>query len=116
MRASTDGGLHVAAYVVEGEATIGVVGAVLATAIPVAIATLVYFVLYSYLLRGFDPFHVGLFIGTLVVLGVAVALAAQGLSLGWSLIVVMLAPVVTIVGFESIGHRHMAAALERTLP
>jgi hypothetical protein len=47
---------------------------------------------------------------------VAVALAAQGLSLGWSLIVVMLAPVVTIVGFESIGHRHMAAALERTLP
>jgi low temperature requirement protein LtrA len=114
--AAIGAGVHVAAYVVEGEATIGVVGAVLATAIPVAIATLVYFVLYSYLLRGFDPFHVGLFIGTLVVLGVAVALAAQGLSLGWSLIVVMLAPVVTIVGFESIGHRHMAAALERTLP
>lgn len=114
--AAIGAGVHVAAYVVEGEATIGVVGAVLATAIPVAIATLVYFVLYSYLVRGFDLLHVGLFVGTLVVLGLAVALAAHGLSLGWSLIVVMLAPVVTIVGFESIGHRHMAAALERMLP
>ncbi|MGB3909742.1 MAG: hypothetical protein WBL06_04660 [Pseudolysinimonas sp.] len=42
-------------------------------------------------------------------------LAENGVSLGWSLIVVMAAPVVTIVGFESIGHRRMAAALERTL-
>jgi low temperature requirement protein LtrA len=114
--AAIGAGVHVAAYVVEGEATIGVVGAVLATAVPVAIATLAYFALYSYLVRGFDPFHLALFVATLAVLGIAVALAAQGLSLGWSLIVVMLAPVVTIVGFESVGHRHMAAALERTLP
>jgi low temperature requirement protein LtrA len=113
--AAIGAGVHVAAYVVEGEATIGVVGAVLATAIPVAIATLVYFGLYSFLVRGFDPFHVLLFAGTLAVLGVAVALAAQGVSLGWSLIVVMLAPVVTIIGFEAKGHRHMAAALDRTL-
>jgi low temperature requirement protein LtrA len=113
--AAVGAGVHVAAYVVEGEATIGVVGAVLATAIPVGVATLSYFVLYSLLVRGFDPFHLGLFAVTIAVLALAVALAAQGLSLGWSLIVVMLAPVVTIVGFESIGHRHMAAALERTL-
>jgi low temperature requirement protein LtrA len=113
--AAIGAGIHVAAYVVEGDATIGVIGAVLATAIPVAIATLAYFVLYSYLVRGFDPFHLGLFAATMAVLGLAVALAAQGLSLGWSLIIVMLGPVVTIVGFESIGHRHMAAALERTL-
>jgi hypothetical protein len=44
-----------------------------------------------------------------------VVLAATGLSLGWSLIVVTLAPVVTIVGFEARGHRHMAAALDRIL-
>ncbi len=113
--AAIGAGVHVAAYVVEGEATIGVIGAVLATAIPVAIATLAYFVLYSYLVRGFDPFHLGLFAATMAVLGLAVALAAQGLSLGWSLVIVMLAPVVTIVGFESIGHRHLAVALQRTL-
>ncbi len=113
--AAVGAGLHVAAYVVEGEATIGVVGAVLATAIPVAIAVTVSFVLYSILVREFDPFHLTLLVGTLAVLGVAVGLAANGVSLGWSLIVVMLAPVVTIVGFEAVGHRHMAATLERTL-
>jgi low temperature requirement protein LtrA len=113
--AAVGAGIHVAAYVVEGEAKIGVVGAVLATAIPVAIATLVFFALYSSLLRGFDPFHVGLIAGTLAVLGLAVVLAANGVSLGWSLVVVMLAPVVMIVGFEAVGHRHMAVALERTL-
>lgn len=113
--AAIGAGVHVAAYVVEGEATIGVVGAVLATAIPVAVATLASFILYSYLVRGVDPFHVGLLVGTIVVLGAAVLLAANGVSLGWSLVVVMLAPVVTIVGFETVGHRHMAVALARTL-
>ena len=113
--AAIGAGVHVAAYVVEGEATIGVVGAVLATAIPVAVATLACFVLYSYLVRGVDPFHIGLFLGTIAVLVVAVLLAANGVSLGWSLVVVMLAPVVTIVGFETVGHRHMAVALARTL-
>ncbi|WP_309711000.1 low temperature requirement protein A [Pseudolysinimonas sp.] len=113
--AAVGAGMHVAAYVVEGEATIGVVGAVLATAIPVAVGTLTFIVLYSFLVRGFDLFHAALFVGTLAVLGLAVFLAANGLTLGWSLIVVMLSPVVTIVGFEAVGHRHMAAALERTL-
>ena len=113
--AAVGAGLHVAAYAAGGEAKIGVVGAVLATAIPVAIASVFYFALYSVLVRGFDPFHIFLVAATLGVLALAVAAAAHGVSLGWSLIIVMLAPVVTIVGFEAIGHRHMAAALERTL-
>jgi hypothetical protein len=29
------------------------------------------------------------------------------------LVVLMFAPVVTVLGFELVGHRHMAAALER---
>jgi low temperature requirement protein LtrA len=113
--AAIGAGIHVAAYVVQGEATIGVVGAVLATAIPVGIATIVYFALYSILIRGFDPFHLALGGGTLVVLAIAVTAAANGLSLGWSLIIVMFAPAVTIVGFEAVGHRHMAAALQRVM-
>ena len=91
------------------------VGAVLAVAIPVLVFSVALFTLHWYLVREFDPFHLLLMVGTLAVLGIAVALAANGLTLGWSLIVVMLAPVVTIVGFEAVGHRHMAAALERTL-
>lgn len=105
-------GLHVAAYVVEGEATIGVVGAVLASAIPVLIFTIAYFALYSFLVRAIDPFHVLLFVGTVAVLALAVALAAAGWTMGTCLVVLMAAPVVTIVGFEAVGHRHMAAAVE----
>jgi hypothetical protein len=29
------------------------------------------------------------------------------------LVVVMLAPLVTVIGFETVGHRHMAAVLQR---
>lgn len=113
--AAMGAGLHVAAYVIEGEATIGVLGAVLATAIPVLVFTVVYFALYSYLVRNVDPFHVLLFVGTIAVLGAAVAFAIAGASLGSCLLVVMLAPVVTIVGYEAVGHRHMTAVLEGSL-
>lgn len=113
--AAMGAGLHVAAYVIEGEATIGVLGAVLASAIPVLVFMVVYFALYSYLVRNVDPFHVLLFVGTLAVLAVAVAFAMAGASLGVCLLVVMLAPVVTIVGYEAVGHRHMTAVLEATL-
>ena len=111
--AAIGAGLHVAAYVVEGEATIGVLGAVLASAIPVLVFTVAYFVIYSLLVRAVDPFHLLLLAGTVAVLVVAVALAAGGTSLGVSLLVVMAAPAVTIVGYEAIGHRHLAALLER---
>jgi low temperature requirement protein LtrA len=113
--AAMGAGLHVAAYVVEGEATIGVLGAVLATAIPVLVFTIVYFAVYSFLVRDVDSFHVLLFIGTLAVLGAGIALAVVGASLGVCLLVIMLAPVVTIVGYEAVGHRHMTAVLEGSL-
>lgn len=111
--AAMGAGLHVAAYVVEGDAAIGVTGAVLASAIPVLVFTIVYFVLYALLVKEVDPFHALLFGGTLLLLAAAVALAVAGLPLGWCLVVLMAAPVVTIVGYEAIGHRHMAAVLER---
>jgi hypothetical protein len=31
------------------------------------------------------------------------------------LVVLMLAPLVTVVGYETIGHQHMAIAVQRTL-
>jgi hypothetical protein len=34
-------------------------------------------------------------------------LANRGLSLAWSQVVVALAPVVTIIGYEAIGYRHL---------
>jgi hypothetical protein len=42
-----------------------------------------------------------------------VALAATGVSMPVCLVVLTFAPAVTIVGYETIGHRHMADAIER---
>ncbi len=113
--AATGAGLHVAAYVIGGESEIGVLGAVVSVAVPVLIFVLGLFAMYSWLLRGFDPFHVGLVAGTIGILVLAIIAASAGASIGLCLIIVTLAPAVTVVGFETVGHRHAAAALERAL-
>jgi low temperature requirement protein LtrA len=113
--AAMGAGLHVAAYVVEGEASIGVVDAVLTIAVPVLVTVVAYFAIYSYLVGEVDPFHLLLFVGTAAALAAAVLLAALGVGLGVCLIVVMLAPAVIVVGYETVGHRHMAGVLERVM-
>ena len=113
--AATGAGLHVAAYVVEDVAHIGVVGAVLAVAVPVLIFCASLFALYSFLVGEFDRFHVGLFVGTVLVLMLSVVLAAGGVSLGVCLLVVTAAPAVIVIGYEVLGHQHEAAVLARAL-
>ena len=41
----------------------------------------------------------------------AVVLAEAGLSMAWCLVVLALAPMVTVVGYETLGHRHQEEAL-----
>ncbi len=111
--AATGAGLHVAAYVLEGEGHIGPVAAVLTVVVPVLVFGLSLFAIYTYLMQEFDPFHILLYAGMVGVLLLAVALAGWGVSIGWCLIVAMLGPVVVVVGYETIGHRHQEAALAR---
>jgi low temperature requirement protein LtrA len=111
--AAMGAGLHVAALDLEGEARIGATGTLLSVAIPVAIFALVFYALYSSLFRERDPFHLWLLAGTALPLLGSVTLAAAGVGVPICLIVLALAPVVTIVGFETLGHRHMADALQR---
>lgn len=113
--AATGAGLHVAAYVIEGKAHIGVLGAVVAVTVPVLVFTLGLFALYSYMVRDIDTFHLLLLGGVVLALAAAVGLAAAGASIGVCLLVATLAPVVVIVGFETVGHRHAADALDRVL-
>jgi hypothetical protein len=47
-----------------------------------------------------------------VVLAAAVVAAAAGVHMAWALLLVMLAPVVSVVGYEVRGHRHVARLLE----
>jgi low temperature requirement protein LtrA len=111
--AAMGGGIRVAAYGLEGEAKISSTGIVLSVALPVALYVTILYALYSLLMRERDPFHIGLLVGTVLVLLLAVLLATAGASVTVCLLVLMLAPVVTVVGYETLGHRHVAAALER---
>lgn len=113
--AGTGAGLHVAAYEIEGVAHIGIVQALLTVVVPVGILMVALFTIYSLLLRQFDPFHIWLFIGSVVVLVLAVAAVAAGATFGVGILITAASPFVVVVGYETVGHRHQAAALERAL-
>ncbi|TCC49545.1 low temperature requirement protein A [Kribbella pittospori] len=109
--AATGAGLHVAAYFVEGAAKLGRTETVLTVAIPVAIYILALYAIYWAFLRQRDSFHLLLLAGTAGVILLAVICAELGASTPWCLVVVMVAPAVTVVGFETKGHRHLTEAL-----
>jgi low temperature requirement protein LtrA len=111
--AAMGAGLHVAALFLEHETEIGAVDTVLSVALPVGLYAGALYAVYSLVMHEADPFHIWLLAGTVAVLVASVVLAAAGVSMPVCLIVLMLAPVVTVVGFEVVGHRHMAVALER---
>jgi low temperature requirement protein LtrA len=111
--AGTGAGLHVAAYYIEHVAHIGAVATVLTVAVPVAVYILMVYVLYSTLTRSTDRFHLLLLAGTAVFVVVPVLMAAVGVSMAVCLVVLMLAPAVSVVGFETVGRRHTADLLER---
>jgi low temperature requirement protein LtrA len=108
-------GLHAAAYYIEHHSRLGSVNTVLSVAIPVSVFIAAVYLLYMLIARTVDPFHVLLVALTAVVLATAVGLAAAGLPVPVCLVIVTLAPMVTIVGFELVGHRHAAEAISRSL-
>ena len=108
---ATGAGLHAAAYYIEHHSELSSVATVLSVVLPVGVYILVVYVLYALMAHRVDPFHVLLLVLTGGVLGLAVVLAANGISMANCLLVVTLAPVVSVVGYEIIGHRHVAAAV-----
>ncbi|MUL68139.1 hypothetical protein BOO86_26950 [Mycobacterium sp. CBMA 234] len=108
---ATGAGLDLAALAIQRHSVLGAMGTVLAVVIPLgAYITLVY-VLYALMLRATDALHVLLVVLTAVVLVAAVVLAGVGIPMAVCLLVASLAPMVSVVGFEVIGHRHAAAAV-----
>jgi low temperature requirement protein LtrA len=111
--AAVGAGLHVAAFALEHEAKIGATATVLSVAIPIAAYVAVLYALYSVLMRTRDPFHIGLLAGTAAILVLSVLLAVAGVAVSVCLVVMVLAPATTVVGYETVGHRHVTDALER---
>ncbi len=110
---ATGAGLHVAANYIEHEAQLDAFGTVLTVAIPVSVFLAAIYGLYAYLLKVYDRFHMALLLVTALVIACALIAAAAGLPMAACLVIVMLAPVVTVVGYETIGHRHKADRLAR---
>jgi low temperature requirement protein LtrA len=105
--AATGAGLHAAAYFVEHHSELDAGQTVLTMVIPVAVFVLALFTIFHLLFPGRDPLHTWLLAGTLVFLLGAWLLAASGAPLSAALVVLMLAPWVTVLGYELRGYRHI---------
>jgi low temperature requirement protein LtrA len=106
-------GLHVGAYFVEEESVLGTTGTVLSVALPVSLYVVSLYALHYQVGRVFDPFHLLLLVGTALVVGASVVMAAGGVPMVWCLAVLALAPWVTVVGYETVGYRHGEQVLQR---
>lgn len=112
---ATGAGLHAAAYYIEHHSELGPIGTVLTVAIPVGVYIGSIYLLFSLLVSEWDRFHSLILVLTFVVLAGAVGLAAAGVSMAVCLLVIMLAPIVTILGFELVGHPHAVEVVNRRL-
>ena len=108
---ATGGGLHVAAHFIDHQTRIGPLATVLSVALPVGAFLGLTYALYYYLVRHFQAFQVWLLIGTAAVVAVTVTAARSGVSMARCLVVLALAPAVTVVGYETLGYRHLAHVL-----
>ena len=108
---ATGAGLHVAATFIEHKAHISPLATVLTVAVPVGVFLGLIYALYYHLVRRFDPFHLWLLLATAGVVAAAVIAALSGVSMAVCLLILMLAPAVTVVGYEMRGYRHQAEAL-----
>lgn len=104
--AGAGAGLHVAGLYLEHDAAISELAVVLSLALPTGLYVIVVKALHLLLLSARGFFHLMLVSLTLVVLGAAVLMAVLGAPVAACLLVVMLAPYVNVVAYETVGHRH----------
>lgn len=97
---ATGAGLHVAAYFIAHSTAIGPLATVLTLAVPVAAFLALIYALSYYMVRRFERLELWLLIATAGVVIVSVIAATSGLSMPGSLLILMLAPAVTVVGAE----------------
>ena len=113
--AAVGAGLHVAAYYLEDTSHLGAEGTVLTVAVPVGVVILGIYGLYSTCARPRPVPPVPARSDVRRLLALALVLAANGVSMAVCLLVLGGAPLVTVVGYELLGHRHLAAALARAV-
>lgn len=110
--AATGAGLHVAALVIGHQALISPVVAVMTLAVPVAMYLAGLYWLHGVLHGEARWFPLPLLAATALVLVAAPVLATIGVSMTLCLLVVMMAPAVSVIGYETYGFRRTAAAVD----
>jgi low temperature requirement protein LtrA len=113
---ATGAGLHAGAYYIEGHSKLSSVDTVTLVAVPVAIYIASLYVVYMLLVHSMDSLHALLVMLTAAVLGGTVLLAGAGVSTAMCLLIVAMAPMVTVVGFELHGHHRRSSHRGRTPP
>ncbi|WP_040794446.1 low temperature requirement protein A [Nocardia higoensis] len=113
--AAAGAGLHVAGLYLEHHSELDEVAVVLCLAVPVGLYVSMVYLLHTALMAAVDPFHLLLLGLTLGVLALAAVLSALGVGIAVCLLVVMIAPFVAVVGYETIGHRRQRDMLARLL-
>jgi low temperature requirement protein LtrA len=97
---ATGAGLRVAASFIEGKARITALAAVLSVDVPVVVFLGLMYALSYYLVRRFHAFQAWLLIATAGVTTVTLVSALSGVDVARCLVILMLAPMVTVVGSE----------------
>jgi low temperature requirement protein LtrA len=97
---ATGAGLRVAADFIEGSGRITAIAAVLAVVVPVGVFLGLMYALSYYLLRRFYAFQAWLLIATGGAVAATLVAALSGVDVARCLVVLMLAPAVTVVGSE----------------
>ena len=113
--AAIGAGMHVVALSIGGESTLTPVGVILTIAVPLLILWIAIFVLYSVVMRTFDPLHVPVAIAAVLVLAAACVAVALGASVAVGVAMMVLSPAVIIVVFETVAYRHEQVAAARLL-
>jgi low temperature requirement protein LtrA len=108
---ATGAGLHVAAYFIEHKSHAGAVATLLCTAIPVSVFLGSVYALHAHLVGRFDAFHSWLLAVSAAVVASAIIAVSSGVDMSIGLVLLMLAPAVTVVGYEAVGHRTQADAI-----
>jgi len=106
-------GLHVSAFALAHQTRISPLATLLTLAVPVGLFLTTIYLIYYYLVRAVDRLHILLLGATAAVFALSIVAAMLGVDLAVCLVILTLAPIVTIVGYEIEGYLLQRAALTR---
>jgi low temperature requirement protein LtrA len=104
-------GLHVAAFRLDNHSDLSATGSVTAVVSAMYAYVVLFYLIIWRVTRTMEPFQFFLVGFSTGFLALAIALAASGVPMAWCVAVVAAVPWITVVGYETVGHRHHAALL-----